>query len=61
MMNSLVFASKIAVVYISTALFPNPSSVKAKHPTTFKLSIPFTIGECLSLPKQSIDPPNKLN
>lgn len=60
MINSLVYGSYVAVVSISTALFPNPNSVKAKHPITLKSSAPYAMGMCLSVPKATKVPPNKL-
>lgn len=59
-MNSEVFGSYVAYVYISIALLPNPSSVRAKHPIVDKSSMPFTIFLCLSEPNVITVPPNRL-
>lgn len=40
-MNSFVSLSYVAVVSICTALFPYPSSVRPKHPTSSRVSIPY--------------------
>ena len=60
-MNSLVSGSYVAVVSISTALLPKPSSVSPKQPTSLRLSIPSrrTLW-CQSVPSLRTVPPNRL-
>mmetsp|Transcript_20821 Transcript_20821/g.62237 ORF Transcript_20821/g.62237 Transcript_20821/m.62237 type:complete len:247 (+) Transcript_20821:1132-1872(+) len=60
--NSCVALSYVAVVCISTALLPKPSSVRPKHPTASSESILRSSGPwCCAVPSFSTVPPNRLN
>ena len=59
--NYFEVLSKVAVVSILGALLPYPSSVKQKHPITFKLSTLRMNGKCRSVWRAIRVPPNRLN
>mmetsp|Transcript_20235 Transcript_20235/g.56389 ORF Transcript_20235/g.56389 Transcript_20235/m.56389 type:complete len:258 (-) Transcript_20235:206-979(-) len=60
--NSWVEGSYVAVVPISTALLPKPSSVSAKQPTSEKRSMPLMRASWWRfVPNFSTVPPNRLN
>mmetsp|Transcript_24220 Transcript_24220/g.62944 ORF Transcript_24220/g.62944 Transcript_24220/m.62944 type:complete len:277 (+) Transcript_24220:592-1422(+) len=62
MTNSSVARSNVAVVCISTALLPKPSSVNAKQPMSSRLSMPASsMSWWRWVPSFSTVPPNRLN